>query len=480
MSLAERESRQVQPFLRMGDAGSASGELALAGFRQADARLSRQSLGTVVVLLDVLLALVLLTIAGVVTTSTEAALTALALLGSAAFMSRSRTTTLALGGGLLDALPRVTQIAATATVLTAVATGAVGDKALSAPLLLATWLLVAGALAVSHLMGRALSRRLVAAERCLLVGPADRCHAFERSIVNEGVSGLAVVGRVETERLGHESAGLKPIESLLAAHSATRVVILCGGDPARAAQAARRARNAGARVSLAQEAMESIGAPEHVEHVGSSVLLTVSPTPTAANPLPGKRALDVAGALGAFLLLGPLMLLIAAAIRLTSRGPALFWQDRIGLDGQRFRIAKFRSMVVDAEYRKPELREANEAEGGLFKIVDDPRITRVGRLIRKTSLDELPQLINVLRGEMSLVGPRPLVCDEDALIEGWYRDRLRLKPGMTGRWQIMGSARIPMQEMVLLDQQYVASWSLWLDLRILMRTIGFVLSRRGM
>jgi lipopolysaccharide/colanic/teichoic acid biosynthesis glycosyltransferase len=151
----------------------------------------------------------------------------------------------------------------------------------------------------------------------------------------------------------------------------------------------------------------------------------------------------------------------------------------VGRAGKRFAIIKFRSMVRGADQAKDQMRERNEAQGGLFKISDDPRITRVGRFLRRTSLDELPQLINVLKGDMSLVGPRPLEQGEDALIEGWQRRRLAVKPGMTGLWQIFGSARIPMREMVKIDYIYGANWSVWLDLKILLRTIPYMLSRRG-
>jgi lipopolysaccharide/colanic/teichoic acid biosynthesis glycosyltransferase len=137
-------------------------------------------------------------------------------------------------------------------------------------------------------------------------------------------------------------------------------------------------------------------------------------------------------------------------------------------------------MIDGADQHKARLSGRNEAGGGLFKIEDDPRITRVGRWLRKTSLDELPQLLNVMRGEMALVGPRPLVIDEDARIEGWQRRRLLLPPGMTGLWQVFGSARIPLPEMVKIDYLYGANWSLWLDVKILLRTIPFVLGRRGL
>jgi lipopolysaccharide/colanic/teichoic acid biosynthesis glycosyltransferase len=136
-------------------------------------------------------------------------------------------------------------------------------------------------------------------------------------------------------------------------------------------------------------------------------------------------------------------------------------------------------MVDGADRQKAELAPLNEADG-LFKIADDPRTTRVGRLLRRTSLDELPQLENVLRGEMSLVGPRPLVLEDDRHVEGWYRGRLHLTPGITGRWQVLGSARIPLHEMVKLDYLYVATWSWWGDIKILLQTIGFVVARRGL
>jgi lipopolysaccharide/colanic/teichoic acid biosynthesis glycosyltransferase len=142
-------------------------------------------------------------------------------------------------------------------------------------------------------------------------------------------------------------------------------------------------------------------------------------------------------------------------------------------------MLKFRTMVEDAEAQKATLASLNEADG-IFKIADDPRITRVGRFLRRASLDELPQLFNVLSGDMSLVGPRPLVTDEDSAIEGWQRRRLVVSPGMTGFWQVLGSSRVPREEMVKIDYMYGANWSLWVDVKILLRTVPHVLARRGL
>jgi lipopolysaccharide/colanic/teichoic acid biosynthesis glycosyltransferase len=192
-----------------------------------------------------------------------------------------------------------------------------------------------------------------------------------------------------------------------------------------------------------------------------------------------KRAFDLVGATIGLIAISPVLAALALAIRLDSRGPVFFKQTRVGREGRRFEIFKFRSMCTDAEQRKAELLHLNETVG-LFKIADDPRITRVGRFIRRTSLDELPQLFNVLRGEMSLVGPRPLVVDEDAKVEGMLRARLHLTPGMTGPWQVLGSGRVPMQEMVKIDYLYVAGWSLWADVKLLVRTVPHMLARGGM
>ncbi|MEZ5099297.1 MAG: sugar transferase [Thermoleophilia bacterium] len=192
-----------------------------------------------------------------------------------------------------------------------------------------------------------------------------------------------------------------------------------------------------------------------------------------------KRAFDLALTLPGFLVVLPVFVAIAIAIKLDTRGPVFFRQPRMGRGHRVFHIIKFRTMVVGAEQMRDELLDENESTGPLFKIKQDPRVTRVGRVLRKLSLDELPQLINVLRGEMSLVGPRPFVVHEDEKIEGWARRRLDLTPGITGVWQVMGRNDIGFEEMIKLDYLYVTNWSLWWDIKLVLRTLPIILLRRG-
>ena len=193
-----------------------------------------------------------------------------------------------------------------------------------------------------------------------------------------------------------------------------------------------------------------------------------------------KRAVDLVGALLLIALLSPLLLVIAVLVKLDSQGPILFRQRRIGRDGLGFSMLKFRTMVDGADAQKAMLWHLNQAAEGLFKIDGDPRVTRVGRWLRATSLDELPQLLHAVTGKMSLVGPRPLVPEEDARITGANRRRLQMRPGMTGVWQVNGASSIPINEMVVLDRYYLEDWSLWLDCRLLAQTASHVLLRRGL
>jgi exopolysaccharide biosynthesis polyprenyl glycosylphosphotransferase len=193
-----------------------------------------------------------------------------------------------------------------------------------------------------------------------------------------------------------------------------------------------------------------------------------------------KRLIDILGAYVLLACLAPLFLVAAIAIKLTSPGPVFFIQERVGRGKRRFRLYKFRTMVADAEQKQADLEALNEAGGPVFKIKDDPRITPVGHILRKLSIDELPQLWNVLRGDMSLVGPRPLpVRDYNGFSEDWHRRRFSVRPGITCLWQINGRSSVPFEKWMELDMRYIDEWSLWLDLKILLKTVPAVLRGSG-
>ena len=210
-----------------------------------------------------------------------------------------------------------------------------------------------------------------------------------------------------------------------------------------------------------------------------SVLPFETPEPKGLYLRAGKRTLDIVGAATALLLLSPVILVLAALVKLTSRGPVFYRSTRIGRGGRPFTFFKLRSMVQDAEGKRRHLKHLNEADGPVFKIARDPRITPIGRFLRTTSLDEVPQFWNVLRGDMSLVGPRPPIAEEVAQYEPWQLRRLDVRPGITCLWQISGRSRIGFQEWMRLDLEYIRHQSLRLDAKILLRTIPAVLSREG-
>ena len=242
----------------------------------------------------------------------------------------------------------------------------------------------------------------------------------------------------------------------------------------------RTLKAVGVRVSVLPRLLEVVGSSVEFDDLHGVTVMGVRRFELTRSSAVVKRSFDLLGATVGLLAVSPLLAAIAVAIKLDSRGPIFFRQLRVGQHGERFYMLKFRTMVPDAEAMKDSLRDRNEAQDGLFKIADDPRVTRVGSFLRKSALDELPQLFNILKGEMSLVGPRPLVIEEDQRVEGWHRRRLELTPGMTGHWQILGPSRVPLAEMVAIDYLYVANWSLWKDVKILLRTVPHVLGRRGL
>ncbi len=216
------------------------------------------------------------------------------------------------------------------------------------------------------------------------------------------------------------------------------------------------------------------------EEFNDTTVISISNGVWGALPLAAKRLIDIVGAMTLLVLLSPLMVCVALLIKLTSPGPVFFVQERLGLNKRLFRMYKFRTMVPDADQHQEELAPLNEMPGPVFKIKNDPRITPLGAILRRTSIDELPQLVNVLNGDMSLVGPRPLpIRDYRGFNEDWHRRRFSVKPGLTCLWQIQGRNALTFETWMELDMRYIDQWSFWLDLKILLKTIPAVLRKHG-
>jgi exopolysaccharide biosynthesis polyprenyl glycosylphosphotransferase len=349
------------------------------------------------------------------------------------------------------------------------------------------WALVFTSMLATRALARSSARAISAEERCLVLGDAATAGWILRRFDEAPGLKARVVGRVPLEPEPPSSNGLPvlgdvdALEPLLESERIERAIIAPRGAVSDdLLNTIRRLKSLGVRVSVLPRLFEVVGSSVERDDVDGITLLGMRRYGLSRSSRVVKRALDVAGSAVGLLVLAPLLATIAVAIKLDSRGPVLFRQRRMGRGDVPFEMLKFRTMMDGAEATRSALVEQNEAGGGLFKIKDDPRVTRVGTLLRRASLDELPQLLNVLRGDMALVGPRPLVLDEDRRIEGWQRSRCQLPPGMTGPWQVFGSARIPLHEMVKIDYLYGANWSLWLDVKILLRTVPFVLGRRGL
>jgi exopolysaccharide biosynthesis polyprenyl glycosylphosphotransferase len=347
----------------------------------------------------------------------------------------------------------------------------------------AMWGLLIVALIGFRFIARRIAARSTAPERLLVLGAAEAAERLRRRIESAHSIHAVLVGRVALDRDDREKpAPLGPFDDLdyvLRANGVERVIIapseLTSDEQL---DTIRLVKGLGVKVSVLPRLFEVVGSSMEFDDVDGITLLGLRRYGLSKTSWYVKRAFDLVGSTAGLLFTAPLLLATALAIRLSSPGPALFRQPRVGRRGERFEMLKFRTMYDGADELKAELLDQSQVDG-MFKIVDDPRVTPVGRLLRRTSLDELPQLINVLRGEMSLVGPRPLVEEEDRLIAGWHHRRREGTPGMTGVWQVLGSARVPLDDMVKMDYLYRANWSLWLDLKILLRTFVHVLRRRG-
>ncbi len=320
--------------------------------------------------------------------------------------------------------------------------------------------------------------------RAVLVGRGKQIADVAHALADGPNSVIDVVGFLSPTPLpanGLRSLGsLEDLDAVLASARVDEVIIADPDFPQDAAvELVDQCHRRGIRVRLAPSTMEIL--IHRAEFIpGQSVpLFELGPPAFEGIDFALKRTFDVVGATILLVLLSPLLLALTLAVLVSSRGPVFFRSVRRGIGQRPFPCLKFRTMHTDAEEQQADLEELNEASGALFKIKEDPRLTAVGRLLRRFSLDELPQLINVLRGEMSLVGPRPLPERDYAMLEDWHRKRYLVLPGITGLWQVSGRSELDFDDLVHLDFLYLERWSLALDLTILLKTIPAVISRRG-
>jgi exopolysaccharide biosynthesis polyprenyl glycosylphosphotransferase len=364
--------------------------------------------------------------------------------------------------------------------------GALGGRMSRGDVLL-LWATLPLCLVLLRSVARGLSLRLVPTERCLFVGDVEAATRIRAKLEGSGRGMRAtIVAHVDLSDIAPWSADARSVSKVDEVRELAQtldvqraIVAPRSSDGVEVLDLVRTLKAIGVRVSLLPRMLEVIGSSVEFDDLHGVTVMGVKRFELTRSSAAVKRGFDIACAGLGLLFVLPLLIVAALAVKLDSRGPVFFRQQRVGRYGGRFYILKFRTMVREAEELKDSLRDLNEAQG-MFKIAKDPRITRVGRVLRKTAIDELPQLFNVLKGEMSIVGPRPLILEEDSRVEGWHRRRLELTPGITGPWQILGPSRVPLREMVSIDYLYVANWSLWSDTKILLRTIAYVACCRGM
>jgi exopolysaccharide biosynthesis polyprenyl glycosylphosphotransferase len=388
----------------------------------------------------------------------------------------------------LDEAPKLLQVATLGALGAWLAGGFVlGGGTLSRGDALLLWVSLIVLLVLFRAAARALALRTATPERCIFIGDRATAATIRSKLTgHHGVKAELVAQVDPADALAWSTDALSAprlleIRELAQSLNAQRAVIAPDSlDSDRLLDLICTLKAVGIKVSVLPRLLEVVGSSVEFDDLHGVTVMGIKRFALTRSSGFVKRSFDLVGSLLGLLAVAPVMVAMAIAIKLDSRGPVFFKQRRVGRYGEHFAVYKFRTMVPDADALKDSLRDRNEAQDGLFKIADDPRVTRAGRFLRKTSLDELPQLFNVVRGEMSLVGPRPLVVDEDCHVTGWYRRRLELMPGMTGPWQILGPARVPLREMGAIDYLYVANWSLWSDVKILLRTVPHVLARRGL
>jgi exopolysaccharide biosynthesis polyprenyl glycosylphosphotransferase len=348
--------------------------------------------------------------------------------------------------------------------------------------------------AAADCIGRALARgwahRIAPLrQRTVIVGSGLVADRLADRLDRHTEFGLETIGLVDDDvhtvddnRLLSKLGSLEDLDQVLSEQRVDRVIIAFSrASHQQLLSCIRTCRDNRVAVDVVPRLFELLDGAQSLTQIGGLPVFSAGAPRLTRSSRAAKRLLDILISSLILLVLSPIILLIAIAIKLDSRGPVFFRQVRAGRGDSRFKLIKFRSMYKDAEERKRSYEEQNESDDGvMFKIKRDPRITRVGSFLRRTSLDEIPQLFNVLTGEMSLVGPRPLILKESKhAAQDWHARRLDLRPGITGLWQISGRSDVPFQEMIQFDYQYVSGWSLARDIQILLATVPVVLSGRG-
>ena len=325
-----------------------------------------------------------------------------------------------------------------------------------------------------------LLRRAGVRRRVVLVGAGRELRSL-REKLGSARSGIDYdyLGSVTPDDLPDRLGGFRDLPSVLEGGGVDEVIVAGDMRDRQLLRIVETAHRAGVQVLVAPSVTELL--IQRAEYVpGQGVpLFEFRPPVFAGSDWFVKRTFDYVVATAVIVIGSPLWLLIALAVKLTSRGPVFYSDRRIGVNEREFGMLKFRTMYEDADAHVGELEQANEAEGALFKIRRDPRVTPVGRVLRRLSIDEVPQVLNVLRGEMSLVGPRPLPIRDYALLSAWHRKRYLVLPGMTGLWQISGRSNLGFDDLVRLDFYYLENWSIWMDISVLLKTIPAVISGRG-
>jgi exopolysaccharide biosynthesis polyprenyl glycosylphosphotransferase len=362
------------------------------------------------------------------------------------------------------------------------------------PKLLVFWAAAVGLVVTGRAVARTICRRQINyLQNTVIIGAGFVGQLVARKLLKHPEYGLNLIGFVDSEprqRSGTAASvpmlgGTDRLPALMRLFDIERVIIAFSRDShEEMLDLIRSLKDFEVQVDIVPRFFELVGSEVSVHALEGVSLMGMPPMRLSRSSRLLKVVLDLGLAALALLLLLPLFVLIGILIRLDSPGPVFFRQLRIGYGGKPFRIWKFRTMYVDAEVRKADVRHLNQhslagEDARMFKVANDPRVTRVGRALRRYSIDELPQLINVLRGQMSLVGPRPLILDESEHIVSWGRTRLRLKPGITGLWQVLGRSEIPFEEMTRLDYLYVTSWSLWGDVVLIFRTLPALFRTRN-